>query len=67
MWKNILNSVNYILSTILLLGASYVNAQTLYGYQNGNLIYMDPELGSLQTAPESYFLKDYEIHITGNK
>ena len=40
----------------------------IVGYQSdGKYIYMDPELGEMYIADESYFLGDYKIVITGIK
>ena len=40
----------------------------IVGYQQGgDLIYMDPENGCLQTESESSFSKNYLIYITGVK
>jgi len=45
-----------------------VHNVVILGYTSGgDYIYMDPELGYLFTAPESWFLKDYVIYITGTK
>ena len=49
-------------------GQSYSHCVTIVGYHsNGDLIYMDPELGVLRECPASYPLGNIKITIIGNK
>ena len=58
----------YVVLTDIPTGQSYTHCVTIVGYHpNGDLVYMDPELGVLRECPASYPLGNIKIPIIGNK
>jgi len=66
-YQNAIDNGHLVLTNIPT-GQSYSHCVVIVGYHpNGDLIYMDPELGTLRECPASYPLGNINIQITGNK
>ncbi|MCD7900669.1 MAG: C39 family peptidase [Bacteroides sp.] len=67
-WKDAIDSGNLIMTNVPSNQANSTHNVVVIGYDaSGNYIYMDPEEGKLQNAPNSHFTKTYQFNITGRK
>lgn len=66
--KAVIDKGGVIMADVPVLGTNDVHNVLIIGYTSkGDFIYMDPELGYLQTKPESSLGKTYIICIIGNR
>lgn len=67
-YKNAIDKGHVVMTDITSSLSGSVHNVLVLGYQSSNdFVYMDPEEGSWYSVADSYFLKHYNIELTGNK